>query len=365
MSDIRKVVLFTGAGASVPLGMPTSTQFVAGIEAGAPQITQLVRSYLGADSSDDIEWILSALDGFNTQTDFTEYLLPQLVVGNSLAERGKEHVEQRLAELRRQAGQELVRLKKLIFEKLSAFEADKAAQLHFGLLRAISTAFRPCAISVVTTNYDLSFETAMENGESELKNLGVNEVEFGFATKFGRPIYDPSRDFGWKPTSLEYLKLHGSLDWHRDAKGRCSRSMSNTVPDDPDQMAILYPGFKGVPEVEPFVSLHGRLSTRLAEADVVIVIGFAFRDAYINSVFENTMRLKPSLRVLNFNPLPLEKHPAGSVSPRFSGAYSAFSHHERPLVLGPEPLPLAEAVAALPKTPANRPLQPTSSAEST
>ncbi len=82
--------------------------------------------------------------------------------------------------------------------------------------------------------------------------------------------------------------------------------MSNTVPDDPDQMAILYPGFKGVPEVEPFVSLHGRLSTRLADADVVIVIGFAFRDAYINSVFENTMRLKPSLRVLNSIPFHLK-----------------------------------------------------------
>ena len=341
MPTKAKVVLFTGAGVGVPLGLPTSTEFVVEMDANARQITKHVRAYLGKDA-DDIEWVLSGLEEFRTQTDFTEYLLPHLAAGNSHAEHGKAHVQRSLTSFRKEGAQELVRLKKVIFEKLNSYDAAQAVQVHAGLIRSIREAVDGCALSVFTTNYDLTFEAAAENGEAVFGELGIAEIDYGFSMTFGRPIYDPSRDFKWQPTIIEYLKLHGSLDWHRDAQGRCSRSMSSTVPDDPDQMAILYPGFKGVPEAEPFISMHGRLNRRLAEADIVVVVGFAFRDSYINALFENVLRLRRDLKVLYFNPLPLDKHPSGSVAPRLSSAYAAFAHNGTPLSLNGRPLPIGE-----------------------
>ena len=344
MNDPTKVLLFMGAGAGVPLGLPTSTQFVHDVEAGAQPITNHVRTYLGTQA-DDIEWVLSALEEFKSQTDFTEHLLPHLVGGVANSDVITKQLLKNLATFRRQAAQELVRLKKRIFARLNEFKPEDAVRLHIGLLQWVFRQFEPCAVSVMTTNYDLTFEVAVENAGNELANLGIEDVDYGFSMKFGRPIYDAQRDSGWQQSTLEFLKLHGSLDWHRDSQEQCSRSMSSTVPDDPDQMPILYPGFKGVAAVEPFVSLHGRLNKRLVEADVAVVIGFAFRDAYINALFDNVLRLRSDLRVLYFNPLTLDKHPKESMAPRFHTDYSAFSHTESALALSDPPLTLPDSVS--------------------
>ena len=51
--------------------------------------------------------------------------------------------------------------------------------------------------------------------------------------------------------------------------------MSNTIPMTQIKWRFYIQAL-GVPELEPFTSMHGRLSTRLAEADLIIIIGFAF-----------------------------------------------------------------------------------------
>lgn len=347
MNDVKKVLLFTGAGVGVPLGLPTSTQFH-GIDDAAKPITNHVRTYLGSGAADDIEWILSALESFRSQTDLTEFLLPHLTP-STLNERQKQLIRGNLDKLKNQAVAELVRLKRLIFDQLNAYEPEKAAALHIGMLQEIRGAYERCAISVMTTNYDLTFETALENSHAGLEELGIEDVDFGFVTRLGRPVYDPTANANWSTKSLEFLKVHGSLDWHRDANGQCGRAMSRTVPADPDQMAILYPGFKGVPEAEPFVSLHGRLNRRLVEADLVIVVGFAFRDSYINAIFDNVLRMRPDLRVLYFNPLPLDHHPHESAAPRLCGAHSKFRHVESGVQLGATPLMLKDVVQTVAK----------------
>jgi hypothetical protein len=326
MSKNRKVLLFTGAGAGVPLGLPTSTGFTADIAELARPVTASALKYLGKRAN-DIEWVLSALEQFATEIALTEYLLPQLVDGSSVAKQGQQHIQNRLARFKLDASAEIVRLKKKIFDRLSAFLPDAAGRLYVRLLQDIFSTFSPCALSIMTTNYDLAVETAIEQIGDGRSEFGIDDVDYGFSTRFGRPVYDARRDFAWKPSVVEFLKLHGSLDWHRDAQGLCGRSMSRTIPDDPDQMPILFPGFKGVPDTEPFVSLHGRLSRRLTEADVVLVIGFAFRDAYINTLFENALRLRPNRPIHYFDPLPLSERGDDSAAARLAGGYPGFKHH--------------------------------------
>ena len=343
MDKHTKVVLFLGAGTGVPIGLPTSTGFTTEVRERALPVTQHIIQYLGGTEAEDIEWLLATLESFQTEVSLTDFLLPQLLRGTpSLPVTAQAHVQQQLAQFKDQARQEVTRIKKIIFQKLNVFDTNKAAALYRGIISELKENYGDVALSVITTNYDLTFESVIEDPKNDWSGFGIKDFEFGFTVKYGRPIYDPDQDFSWQRDRVEYLKVHGSLDWHRDAQGRCSRSMSRTVPDNPDQMAILYPGFKGVPQAEPFSSLHGRLNQRLAEADVVLVVGFAFRDTYINSMFENVLRLrKDDLKLYYVNPLPLEKHPKGSMAPRLAGQHAGFVVVKKGIDVTDTPLGLA------------------------
>ena len=339
---MKKILIFTGAGMSVPLGLPTTTDFMTAVNNGIGQITQYIVEYLGS-SGGDIEWLLSTLESFKSETALTEFLLTKIKTSHS----SNPHIqevskifESQISSFRSQAASEIIRIKKIIFDQLSQYQPEKALALYLNLIKEIKENFGDVALSIITTNYDLTFETAIESYQSEWITAGINDVDFGFSIQFGRPIYNPSKDFNWDSTIIEYLKIHGSVDWHRDARGKCSRSMSSTVPDDPDQMAILYPGFKGVPELEPFISMHGRLNTRLAEADLVIVIGFAFRDTYINSIFENILRIRKDLEILYFNPVKIDKFPKNSLVPYLTNNYYNFRHIERGIEVSEKSLQL-------------------------
>src|SRR5262249_27813454 len=133
--------------------------------------------------------------------------------------------------------------------------------------------------------YDLTFEGAVQSDSLDWKDLGIADFDFGFKIRHGVSTYDPSTTDAPGPGVLEYIKLHGSLDWHKNADGLCTRAGLATVPDEPDTMPILYPGYKELPQRDPFLTLHARLHQRLIEARVVVIVGFAFRDAYINSIF--------------------------------------------------------------------------------
>lgn len=314
MTDPTKLLLFTGAGAGVPLDLPTSTGFGDGVNAGGADITKSAIEYLGGESAKDIERILATLASFADETGFVEHLLPALVANSGPA---LSQIHQRLQIFKGRARIEIKRIKKLIFDKLGHYDHTKAATFYRGLLTELKTHYTTVSVSFITTNYDLTFENTFVEHESDVRTaLGIEDIDFGFAMRFGRLVYDPALDFNWNSDILEFLKVHGSLDWYRDDREECVRSGSNTVPDNPDRMAILYPGFKGVPDMEPFKSLHGRLSARLAKADVVLVLGFAFRDAYINSIFENVLRTRQELNVYYFNPLAIDKHPKDSMAPR-------------------------------------------------
>lgn len=289
-------------------------------------------NYLGS-SGEDIEWLLSTLESFKIETTFADFVTQRIldieINSNSNYHHLRQNFNSRNSQLKSNAGLEISRIKKIIFQKLAQYKPEQARELYLNLVKEIKDSFGDIALSFITTNYDLTFETAIESYSREWAAIGINDIDFGFSIQFGRPIYNPAQDFRWNSSVIEYLKIHGSVDWHLDSRGKCTRSMSNTVPDDPDQMAILYPGFKGIPELDPFISIHGRLSKRLAEADSVIIIGFAFRDAYINSIFENILRFRTDLKIFYFNPIKIGKFPRNSLVPYLINNYPNFKHIER------------------------------------
>jgi len=333
-SGPRKVVIFTGAGVCVPLGLPTTTGFSDDVNKNAPPITLSLVKYLRTGSN-DIESILSSLESFGKDTAFTDFLLPQLESA------GHNTVRKNLKRFKDDALKEITRIKKIILTKLAKFDREKASKIYLNLVTEVLGMYPGCSIAFFTTNYDLTFESSFEDASASFKNsLGIEDAEFGFSIRHGRAIYDPTRDFRWSPNVIEFSKLHGSLDWHRDANENCTRSGASITPDDPGEMPILYPGYKGIPEIEPFATLHRRLHQRLIEADAVIIIGFALRDAYINSVFDNVLHSRPPFPIYCFNPLSLDAFPSDSRLPYFINSHHTFQHIPKGIEIAAKPLNL-------------------------
>lgn len=339
---MKRVLLFTGAGMSVPLGLPSTIDFMESVKGGAQPITKHIINYLASvGRGNDIEWILSELQAFKAGGSLMEFLIPHAALDQP-GRNGVSSIANGISSLRSQCDSELIRIKKVIFEKLIKYKSDDASSLYVGVARELKSLFKDVRISIVTANYDLTFEDAFESMENFFKSEGIEDIDFSFKTKNSRTVYDPSHEFEWRPSNIEYLKLHGSLDWHHDARGGCSRNGSVTMPDKPDEMAILYPGFKGVPDKEPFITLHNKFDLRLHQADEVIVIGFAFRDSYINNIFERMLRSKPDTNVYVINPLKKEEFPSDSNIPWFVDNFNNFRLVNRKVVLGDSPLGVSE-----------------------
>ena len=96
--------------------------------------------------------------------------------------------------------------------------------------------------------------------------------------------------------NMVYLyKLHGSLSWRLD------KVSGNIVRIDSEEKAtgysrvygenvLLYPASKRPPIAEPYGSLYGCFVERLYSAKICVVIGFSFRDPFINTVFVDYLR---------------------------------------------------------------------------
>ena len=80
-------------------------------------------------------------------------------------------------------------------------------------------------------------------------------------------------------------KLHGSVDWQHE-NGNIIVGSSNFTGDHQNHL-ILYPGYKGEPDVEPFRKFHEHLQSVVQKAELAVFVGFAFRDEYINTILSN------------------------------------------------------------------------------
>ena len=337
---MKKVLLFTGAGMSVPLGLPSTIDFMESVNSGLQPVTRHIINHLNSSGhGNDIEWILSELQSFKNGGSLIEFLIPHAATDQS-GRNGVNSITTGISNLRFQCDSELVRIKKIIFDKLIRYKSDDASSLYVNVVRELKDFFKDIRISIVTANYDLTFEDAFESRESFFESEGIKDIDFSFRTKNSRTVYDPSHEFDWRVGYIEYLKLHGSLDWHHDARGICTRNGSVTMPDKPDEMAILYPGFKGVPDKEPFITLHNKFDLRLHQADEVIVVCFAFRDSYINNIFERMLRAKPDSNVYVINPVKKENFPPDSQIPWFVNNFKNFKLVNRKVEISETPLGL-------------------------
>lgn len=322
------VLLFNGAGFAYPMGLPITTGFKDQIDTLQTDLKLFIQSYLGPNK-DDIEKVLSALDELSNRNSLLYHILEKRTQANPAS--SYQPVYSEISNFISLATTASNNIKRNLYTSLNTFDVLTAVELYQNLLLEIKNTFPDkFSLSIFTTNYDLTFEKFLLNqGDFLKKELGVKRIEFGFNFQYGANIFDPTIKYKWQSDIIEYQKLHGSLDWVSDGE-LCMKSGASLPPNSPKETPILYPGYKDTPNSEPFISMHHNLSEKLLTADIVIVIGFAFRDAYINSIFESFLRSNPnSISILCYNPLQENSLPPDSRIPYFKKKYHAFKHIEK------------------------------------
>jgi len=319
----KEIIVFTGAGISSLFGLPMTSEFTSLINDSARYgMHDLLKSYLDKDMF-DIEKVMYTLEDCldEKSSNLEKHILNSGIFFPGFSVNGypvsKEDINKRnkntYLEIKKNAKNYLLHLKNGIYRFLDNFEYDKASMLYFNILSQIKTKYDNSMISIFTTNYDLSFEKTCHSNREKLRNIGIDtdKIDYGFELRGGALVFSANINKNERK-NIEYYKLHGSLDWHYDNLYGCTKSGTNALPSRPEVMPILYPGIKGKPQKEPFISIHDIFFKRLQTVDTLIILGFAFRDPYINELIKSSKFINKKCKMLFINPIKLEKLPQES-----------------------------------------------------
>jgi hypothetical protein len=322
------LIIFAGAGASrgVSDKYPTALDFLKQLPKEVTQrpLYRMLHLHFTEHKKPeeviDIETVLWELGTLmETLKEFTEpqrFLARALSNGRTGAELSLQHLNQhtvsQASSLRHTASELQNAINKNIYEFYSqAPGEDELERSWLPLMRWVAGTF--VRVDIVTTNYDLVIEHALE----KVPALQIQRTE--------RPGFFRQIDLAWwepdgSPKHGLLTKLHGSVDWQLGKGGTEDRPVIRPgIPEfsgDHDSRPIIYPGFKGRPARQPFMLFHEHFRQRVTKATHLLFIGFAFRDDFINEIIQTSRQ--PGSKVAVVDPA-VSKLPTGL--PFLSGAH--------------------------------------------
>ena len=309
-------MLFLGAGASAPLGLRPTVQFLELLQEQLPDLTNQ-RSGNSPDAlgfaalfrqagehyetdPPDVELVLDYIDTLSSACDRLHSLPDEFQ--QLAATAGVPNVHEQWASMLR-AIRDDVRL--VIVEHYSRVNGSEALVLYEPLLTALSRTTN--VIPVFTTNYDWTFEHLIDeaNGGFELVD-GFRRDSFGEA--WTRSAFDQLESIEEK-VRLAVFKLHGSTLWHRDTDNTI-RKIPMTAPQLRESEAVLvFPTQSKTDAIlqEPFKTAYEYFEESLRHCRLCIVIGFSFRDLAINEVVKRALINNSELKLAIVEPAMNQK----------------------------------------------------------
>ncbi|MCI4626266.1 MAG: SIR2 family protein [Candidatus Magnetoovum sp. WYHC-5] len=242
----------------------------------------------------------SALHAFATSTS-TSTDVNALVKGSEKVKTAS-NVAEALEELSEKSRQLDKDIKHYVYTAFSRFEADKAISVYEPIFAPVLKK-QNGKLTIFTTNYDLILENVFNTPRGirqEWAEYKVENIYLGFQFRILFFIFEPK--FQQPPDgTVEIYKLHGSLNWD-ELNGYVFMGGAARLPKDPEVPAFIYPGYRGIPEKEPFRSLHYLFAQRLLKTEQLMVIGYSFRDVYINTLILQSLAANDNLKIYVFTP---------------------------------------------------------------
>lgn len=301
----QPLVVFLGAGASAPLGMKTTVQFIDWIKnqrkIDSDLITQVLRNVKASKEigqKKDIEAVLDCLENIIGVSELYNRL-------NLIAQTKRTGKLDKIKKLRDY-------IQDLVVEHYSDIDINKACNYYTPFFEDPSSRCLP----IFTTNYDLSMEKCYKGS-----NVRFNLMD-GFMTErltirhWDSKMYDK-----YKPkengNDIIFFKLHGSVDWVRTPGGNIERTEAKKRDPGPLKSVLAYPSrTKKEIHEEPFRTNYDYLLACLAHAQTCVVVGFSFRDQEIVEHFREACGINKDLRVVVFDTNgKIENHISGKFKP--------------------------------------------------
>ena len=289
-SDKRPVGFFLGAGCPLAIRVPDGDSTKALI----PDIRGLTRAVVAEiektkpkpDADVPHRAVVKALteacaeDGNDDATveDFLNRLRAIHAVGGTRSVRGIIPAEAKAADRR---------ICDLVHQHVQARLPSQTTPYH-SLARWIRDAVRTDPVEIFTPNYDLLFEQAFEE-------CGTPYFD-GFVGSRRAFIDAESMEGKGLPTRWSRLwKLHGSINWHRDASGEVWRGSDHGSGE-----MLIYPSHHKITQSRklPFFAMLDRLKAFLSKPGAVLITcGYSFADEHFNILIRERLRSNPQLVV--------------------------------------------------------------------
>ena len=289
-----KTALFLGAGASAFADLPTTIEIMDSVRdriqehANEPHRDQNLQNYITSVVNDPIYTDIEKLyDGIQQIIDTNKNPSCKPVIGPAVVH--SIHYGQMIDELTylRSAIHTILRKS---FEIKS--DAHKSIEHMYDMIWKAMKNSRTDEFQVFTTNYDTVMEEYCKEANLDIVN--------GF-----KPYRHLSRIWAGEWTTgannfLHLTKLHGSINWYRDADGEIveiggagQRDADNDVTIAPTEGAKDY-------SREPFSTLMDHFKTEIEKVDVLLVIGFSYRDADITNIIKD--RVDDGMALISLSP---------------------------------------------------------------
>ena len=300
-------LLFFGAGASRPFGIPTMQEMVSDFENTLKDDRALYDFYFKiknvlikeyGDSKIDIESILSVVAGISKETKpvdlghFAFYYASQNCSGGGFSVNEKnlagdleEKLQQYIKEKCSTSGQQHNNTYKMSYLPLFKHMEGIRMQYEHGTLCRDWKAY--------TTNYDNIFEDfwrAFEPPTDHFERIG-DSVRYAFRTNLLQQEHT-------------FSKLHGSLDWTKEvSSSKIVREESPIYsPVETKGEIMLFPIQQKDLYLHPWFTLFQDLKTGLSAKQKWYVIGYAFNDEFVRNVFQESLVDDSSKKLILINP---------------------------------------------------------------
>jgi len=285
-----KVALFLGAGASAPFGYPTTKQFLDNIQKKLKgNEAFLLADLMKVKGVSDIEHVLQILDALPLLD--KNFLKVYKTFPNSI------NIARTSRKLDDFINLGLSLREKVYDEIFNEYELNpKTRKDACGAYNSVFTFLlgprqEPNQSFIVfTSNYDRVIEDFCANSEYKLVN-GFRHEPRARAYKWAPKLFEEAGD----RNTIKLFKLHGSLNWLRKHNGDIVEIQSEQRIRGRKQYkenVLVYPASKEKPDIEPFITLYDYFEKHLREADVLVSIGFSYRDEYLNEILNRNFGFK-------------------------------------------------------------------------
>jgi len=321
---MSEFVVFVGAGASKPFGIPTMTEMTKNFEEELrktflPGITLFneIKRRLKDYQYFDIESLITVLqnivniDKLSTvlNNPSLHYFLSDRTGGMAKAiQSEKQRTEPHCTEAEELLKQvklfiaDSCRMKKQPFEIYDELfdYANKNHRPGFNFKEAINRKdFTIPNHKVFTTNYDLVLEGYCENkGFHEWECGRLKTGELNIAEKDNQTLYSLDKNI------FQIYKLHGSVNWYVDEQERMSwlsgaaqAGQSTLTGRKVAKELLIYPASEKYTFREPFYDMFHHLKKCLRRCKGCYVVGYSFRDDDILGLFHDAMELNRDLQL--------------------------------------------------------------------